>query len=159
MKEVYLTQEGLNELKTRLDYLVVEKRKEVAASLKHARELGDLSENAEYDAAKDEQSHVEAEIKDLEEKIRYAKIIEEGPSHKVTIGSTVTVQYLGEVDPDEDPIMNVRIVGTTEADFSSNKISNESPLGMALIGKKEKDSIKVVTPNGGEVKYKIIAIK
>lgn len=159
MKEVYLTQEGLEELKKRLDYLIVEKRKEVAASLQHARELGDLSENAEYDAAKEEQSHVEAEIKDLEEKIRYAVIIEEGGSHKVSIGSTVTVEFLGDVAPDEDAKMTVRIVGTTEADFASNKISNESPLGRALLGRKEKETVIVSTPNGGQVRYRINAIK
>jgi transcription elongation factor GreA len=154
MKEVYLTKEGLEELKKKLDYLIVEKRKEVAASLQHARELGDLSENAEYDAAKDEQSRVEAEIKDLEEKITNAVIIEESSNHKVSIGNTVTL-----LDTEFNETLTYRIVGTTEADFMQGKISNESPLGMALMGKKEKDIVFVPTPNGKSIKYKISSIK
>ncbi len=159
MKEVYLTKEGLEELKQRLDYLIIEKRQEVNENLKHARSLGDLSENAEYDAAKNEQAQVEAEIVEIEEKIKHHVIIESGSKHKVSIGSTVEVEYLGEIEDGEDAKMIVRIVGETEADFAEGKISNESPLGKALIGKKEKDVVKVVTPNGGEEAYKIVDIK
>lgn len=159
MKEVYLTQEGLEELKSRLDYLIVYLRDDVAKKLQHARELGDLSENAEYDAAKQEEGQVAAEIKEIEEKIKNAVIIEKSGTHKISIGNTVTVEYLGKLDEDEDATMQVTIVGETEADFSKGKISNESPLGKALIGKKEKDTIRFTTPSGGEEKYRVIAIK
>lgn len=117
MKEVYLTQEGLEELKQRLDYLIVYLRGDVAKKLQHARELGDLSENAEYDAAKQEESQVAAEIKELEERIKNAVIIEKSGTHKVSIGNTITVEYLGELDEDEDKEMTFKLVGETEADL------------------------------------------
>lgn len=158
MKEVYLTQEGLEELKSRLDYLIVYLRDDVAKKLQHARELGDLSENAEYDAAKQEEGQVAAEIKEIEEKIKNAVIIEKSGTHKISIGNTVTVEYLGDLDDDEDSRMQVTIVGETEADFAKGKISNESPLGKALIGKKEKDVVRFATAHGEE-QYKVIAIK
>ncbi len=158
MKEVYLTQEGLEELKSRLDYLIVYLRDDVAKKLQHARELGDLSENAEYDAAKQEEGQVAAEIKEIEEKIKNAVIIEKSGTHKISIGNTVTVEYMGELDDDEDSRMQVTIVGETEADFAKGKISNESPLGKALIGKKEKDVVRFTTAHGEE-RYKVIAIK
>ncbi len=158
MKEVYLTQEGLEELKSRLDYLIVYLREEVAQKLQHARELGDLSENAEYDAAKQEESQVAAEIKDLEERIKNAVIIEKSGNNKVSIGNTVTVEYLGTLDDEDDRVMSVQIVGETEADYAKNKISNESPLGKALIGRKNGAVVKVVTPVGEE-EYKIVTIK
>ncbi len=158
MKEVYLTQEGLEELKHRLDEQIVYLRTEVAKKLQHARELGDLSENAEYDAAKQEESQVAQEIKDLEERIKNAVIIEKSGTHKVSIGNTVTVEYLGEVDLDEDPVMQVQIVGETEADYAKGKISNESPLGKALIGKKSGEIAKVIALHGEE-EYKVISIK
>ncbi|MEG1528813.1 MAG: transcription elongation factor GreA [Clostridia bacterium] len=154
MKEVFITKEGLCELKERLEFLIVTRRKEVAENLQRARELGDLSENAEYDAAKDEQSRVESEIKELEEKILYAVIIEDTTNHHVSIGNTVEV-----LDVEYKEKMTYRIVGTTEANVAENKISNESPLGRALLGKKEKDIVDVGTPNGGSIKYKIISIK
>lgn len=158
MKEVYLTQEGLEELKSRLDYLIVYLRDDVAKKLQHARELGDLSENAEYDAAKQEEGQVAAEIKEIEEKIKNAVIIEKSGTHKISIGNTVTVEYMGDLDDDEDSRMQVTIVGETEADFAKGKISNESPLGKALIGKKEKDVVRFTTAHGEE-RYKVIAIK
>lgn len=158
MKEVLLTKEGLEELKERLNYLVVVKRKEVAEHLQHARSLGDLSENAEYDAAKLEQTQVEAEIGELEEKIKFAVIIEKGAKNKVSIGSTVEVKFLGELDDDEDDHMTFRIVGETEADFAKGLLSNESPLAKALLGKKEKEVVTVNAPHGEE-QYQILSIK
>ena len=155
MNEVYLTREGLEELKRRHEDLVVNRRKEVAERIKIAREFGDLSENAEYDSAKEEQSFVESEIKDLEEKIMHAVIIDDGElsKHEVSLGSTVKV-----LDVEFDEEAEFRIVGTTEADAAENRISNESPLGKALLGGKKGDVVKVPTPNGGTIEYKIIEI-
>ena len=155
MNEVYLTREGLEELKRRHEDLVVNRRKEVAERIKIAREFGDLSENAEYDAAKEEQSFVESEIKDLEEKIMHAVIIDDGElsKHEVSLGSTVKV-----LDVEFDYEAEFSIVGTTEADAAENRISNESPLGKALLGGKKGDVVKVPTPNGGTIEYKIIEI-
>ncbi len=156
MKEVLVTKAGLEELKQKLDYLMSEKRKEVAEKIKIAREFGDLSENAEYDAAKEEQSFVESEIKEIEDKILHAVIIDENEitAHDVSVGNTVTL-----LDVEFDEKLTYRIVGTTEADVSENKISNESPLGVALLGKKVGDVAKVPTPNGGFIEYKIITIE
>ncbi len=158
MKEVYLTQEGLEELKSRLDYLTIYLRQDVAEKLQHARSLGDLSENAEYDAAKQEESQVANEIKEIEERIKNAVIIEKSGTSKVSIGNTVTVEYLGEVDDEEDRVMSVQIVGETEADYARDKISNESPLGKALLGKKVGDVVKFVA-TVSEEQYKIVTIK
>ena len=158
MKEVFLTKEGLQELKDRFDYLCGVKRKEVAERIKVAREFGDLSENAEYDAAKEEQSFVESEIKDIEDKIVNAKLIEEiegcNTVDSVSIGNTVEI-----LDIEFKEKMEYRIVGTTEADAANNRISNESPLGKALMGRKKNEVVKVVTPSGASVEYKIILIK
>lgn len=156
MKEVFLTKEGLHELKDKLEFLTSVRRLECAENIKRAREFGDLSENAEYDAAKQEQGFVETEIKALEEKILHAVIIdsEDLSVHEVSLGNTVEL-----LDMEFNEKLTYRIVGTTEADVSENKISNESPLGRALIGKKKKDVVDVSTPNGSVVKYKIISIK
>lgn len=159
MKEVYLTQEGLEELKQRLDHLIVYLRGDVAKKLQHARELGDLSENAEYDAAKQEESQVAAEIKELEERIKNAVIIEKSGTHKVSIGNTITVDYLGELEEGEDREMTFQLVGETEADFAKGKLSNESPLGKALVGKKSGEVVRFTTPQGGLEEYKIVNIK
>ena len=158
MKEVYLTQEGLEELKQRLDYLIVYLREDVAKKLQHARELGDLSENAEYDAAKQEESQVASEIKDLEGRIKNAVIIEKSGTHKVSIGNTITVEYLGELADEEDRVMTGQLVGETEADFAKGKISNESLLGKALVGKKTGDVVRFATTHGDE-EYRVISIK
>ena len=155
MKEVYLTKEGLQELKEKLDYMVTVRRMECAENIKKAREFGDLSENAEYDAAKQEQGFLEAEIKELTEKLQHVVVIEDGAStHDVSIGNTVVLR---DVEFDED--VEYRIVGTTEADMVAGKISNESPLGKALMGKKAGDTVHVPTPNGTLVEYKIMTIK
>lgn len=159
MKEVYLTQEGLEELKQRLDYLIVYLRGDVAQKLQHARELGDLSENAEYDAAKQEESQVASEIKELEERIKNAVIIEKSGTHKVSIGNTVTVEYLGELGEDEERVMQFQLVGETEADFAKGKLSNESPLGKAVVGKKTGEVVRFSTAQGGVEEYKVLNIK
>ena len=159
MKEVYLTQEGLEELKQRLDYLIVYLRGDVAQKLQHARELGDLSENAEYDAAKQEESQVASEIKELEERIKNAVIIEKSGTHKVSIGNTVTVEYLGELEEDEERVMQFQLVGETEADFAKGKLSNESPLGKAVVGKKTGEVVRFSTAQGGVEEYKLLNIK
>lgn len=158
MKEVYLTQEGLDELKQRLDYLIVYLRGDVAKKLQHARELGDLSENAEYDAAKQEESQVAAEIKDLEERIKNAVVVEKSGTHKVSIGNTITVEYLGELDDEEDRVLTIKLVSETEADFTKGKISNESQLGKALVGRKSGEVVRFTTKQGVE-EYKIVNIK
>lgn len=158
MKEVYLTQEGLDELKQRLDYLIVYLRGDVAKKLQHARELGDLSENAEYDAAKQEESQVAAEIKDLEERIKNAVVVEKSGTHKVSIGNTITVEYLGELDDEDDRVMTIKLVSETEADFTKGKISNDSPLGKAIVGRKTGEVVRFTTKQGVE-EYKIVNIK
>lgn len=155
MKEVYLTKEGLQELKEKLDYMVTVRRMECAENIKKAREFGDLSENAEYDAAKQEQGFVEAEIKELTEKLQHVVIIEDGAStHDVSIGNTVVVR---DVEFNEE--VEYRIVGTTEADIMAGKISNESPLGRAILGKKAGDIVQVSAPNGAIIEYQIVTIK
>ncbi len=159
MKEYFVTKDHLEAMKERLEYLKVTGRTQAAEKIKAARELGDLSENAEYDAAKEEQGFIEQEIRELDEKILNAVIIEENAtSDTVSIGSTVTVKFIDDGVEDDEEI-EYSILGTTEADVLNNKISNESPLGKALIGKKVDEVIDVETPNGGKVQYKIVAIK
>lgn len=130
-KEVFMTESGLEEIKKELDYLKLEKRPEVITALQEARALGDLSENAEYDAARNEQAQVEAKIKELEVLIENAKIIEKVRTDIVQIGTKVKIEYVEDKDIDE-----YTIVGSKEADPFSNKISNESPIAKAIIGKK-----------------------
>ena len=142
-QETYLTEEGLNEIKKELEYLKLEKRPEVITALKEARALGDLSENAEYDAARSEQATVEAKIIELESMIEHAVIIKEVKTDKVSIGNTVKIEYVGD---DETDVYS--IVGSKEADPFNNRISNESPIAQAIIGKKVGDIAKVASPNG-----------
>ena len=150
----FLTKKGYDERVALLENLKVVRRKEVAQKLKEAREQGDLSENAEYDAAKDEQRDIEAQIAELEEILKNAEIIQDEAggkkSNKVKMESVVK---LHDVEYDED--IEYVIVGSSEADSLNNKISNESPLGAALIGKKVGDTVKVEAPVG-EIEYKII---
>ena len=153
----FLTKKGYDERVALLENLKVVRRKEVAQKLKEAREQGDLSENAEYDAAKDEQRDMEAQIAELEEILKNAEIIQDEAggkkSNKVKMESVVK---LHDVEYDED--IEYVIVGSSEADSLNNKISNESPLGAALIGKKVGDTVKVEAPVG-EIEYKIIEVK
>ncbi len=151
-KEVYLTQEGLDALKKELDVLKLEKRPEIINALKDARALGDLSENAEYDSARNEQAIVEARIKELEVMIENAKIISEVKTDKVSIGNKVTIQY-----EDEEDTEDYTIVGSKEADPFSNKISNESPIAQAILGKKKGATVTVDSPNG-KYNVRIVAI-
>lgn len=154
MEKIFLTQKGYDELQERLDYLTGQGRQDMSEKIKLAREYGDLSENAEYDAAKNEQAFMEQEIKEIAEKLRNAEIIDESnlDSKTVSIGSIVKLQ-----DMELDEKVEIKIVGSSEADIMNNKISNESPIGQALIGKKKGAVVDVNTPSG-VLKYKIISI-
>lgn len=145
MAEVILTKEGKEELEKRLEYLKLEKRKEITERIKVAREFGDLSENAEYDAAKNEQAMIEGEILEIEDKLKNAVIIkEEVKNGVVSLGSKV--DFVMADAPDE--VDTYEIVGTTEADVEAGRISNESPIGNALLGRKKGDNVSVSTPSG-----------
>ena len=153
-KKNILTYEGLKKLEDELEDLKVVKRKEVSQKIKEAREQGDLSENAEYDAAKDEQRDIEAQIVELENILKNAEIIQDNDKSKDKIKMESVVK-LHDVEYDED--IEYTIVGSSEADSLNNKISNESPLGAALIGKKVGDTVKIEAPVG-EIEYKIISV-
>lgn len=142
-EEILLTAQGYAELEEELNDLRINKRAENVQAIKEARSHGDLSENSEYDAARDEQAKIEARIQELEYKLEHATIIENKDKNVVNVGSEVTILY---VDDDEEETYN--IVGSLEADVFSNKISNESPIGAAIIGKKVGDVIPVEGPNG-----------
>ena len=150
--ETYLTEEGLKSIQEELEYLKLTKRPEVINALKEARALGDLSENAEYDAARAEQATVEAKIVELEAMIEHAVIIKEVNNGKVSIGNSVKIEYVDDGDTEE-----YSIVGSKEADPFNNKISNESPIAQAIIGKKVGDVCSVASPNG-EYQVKILEI-
>ena len=153
-KKNILTYAGLKQYEDELQNLKVFKRKEVAQKIKEAREQGDLSENAEYDAAKDEQRDIEAQIVELENILKNAEIIQDNDKSKDKIKMESVVK-LHDVEYDED--IEYTIVGSSEADSLNNKISNESPLGAALIGKKVGDTVKIEAPVG-EIEYKIISV-
>lgn len=150
----FLQKKGYEERVALLENLKVVRRKEVAQKLKEAREQGDLSENAEYDAAKDEQRDIEAQIVELENILKNAEIIQDNDKSKDKIKMESVVK-LHDVEYDED--IEYTIVGSSEADSLNNKISNESPLGAALIGKKVGDTVKIEAPVG-EIEYKIISV-
>ena len=150
---VYLTQEGLNELKKELDELINIKRPENIQAIKEARSLGDLSENAEYDAARNEQAQIEARIKQLEKMLENVSIIEDVGTDKVRIGNTVAIKYVDDDEEDE-----YKIVGSQEADPFESKISNESPIAQALFDHKVGDVVTVQSPNGS-YEVEIINIK
>lgn len=142
-KSFYISEEGLQKMKDEVRGLKTVKRKEIAERIREAKELGDLSENAEYIEAKEEQGFIEARITELEQKIKNAVVIEEGvSSDTVTIGSSFTAK---NADGDAFTFM---IVGSSEADPSQSKISNESPLGEAFLGHKAGDTVDVETPSG-----------
>lgn len=153
-KAVLLTQEGYDKLEKELNYLRTEKRAEVAERIKIALGFGDLSENSEYDEAKTAQAENEAKIADLENKIRYAKIIDESEidTKTVQVGNIVKI-YDMEFEEEE----TYTIVGSTEVDLSQNKISNESPIGAALMGAKKNQIVEVNAP-AGIIKYKVLSI-
>lgn len=156
-KVTLVTKEGLRKLTEELDYLKNVKRREVAKRIKEAISYGDLSENSEYEDAKNEQAFIEGRIIELEEKIKYARIIDERhrKTKTVEIGSKVTIQRLkkGKIEPE-----GYTIVGSTEADPINNKISNESPVGRALIGRVVGDKIRVDVPKG-DIEYEILKLE
>ena len=152
--ETLLTEEGYKKLEEELAYLKGPRKMEVADKIKQAREYGDLSENSEYDEAKNEQALLEAKIAETEEMLRNARIVEKVSTSSVGIGTTVK---LFDFEFDEEIVYH--IVGTTEIDIASGKISLESPLGKAIHGKKVNDEIEVEIPDGGVNKYKILEIK
>ena len=141
---VYLTAEGLLELEEELAHLRDVKRPEVIKALKDARALGDLSENADYDAARDEQAQIEGRILELEKMLEKAHVIEKKNTDEVNLGVTVKIEYID----DDDEIDEYRIVGSKEADPSNNKISNESPLAKAIMGRNKGEVCSVESPNG-----------
>lgn len=157
-KMTLVTKEGFEKLKEELNFLKETKRKEVAERLKEAISYGDLSENSEYEEAKNEQAFVEGRILELEEKVKYAKIIEE-KSHKggaiVTLGSKVMIQNLTSKTQAEE---EYTIVGSTEADPINHKISNVSPVGKALLDRNSGEVVKVWAP-AGVIEYKILKVK
>ncbi len=152
-KEIFLTSEGYLELEQELHYLKTTKRNEVTQTLKEARALGDLSENSEYDQAREDQANLEKRIAEIEYSLEHATVIDKNESDgKVGIGSSVELQY-----EDEDDTENYKIVGSQEADPFNNKISNESPIAAAIIGKKVGEVVEVSSPDG-VYSVKIVAI-
>ena len=153
-KEVLMTYEGLKKLEEELEYLKTIKRKEISERIKVALGYGDLSENSEYDEAKNAQAANEAKIAELENKIRYAKIIDESEidTKTVQVGNTVKI-----LDMEFNEELTYTIVGSTEVDLSQNKISNESPIGKALIGAKKNQVVEAQAP-AGTIQYKILSI-
>lgn len=144
-EEVILTKEGKEELEKRLEFLKVVKRAEITERIKTAREFGDLSENAEYDAAKNEQAMIEGEILEIENKLKYAVIIKDSAIKKGVISLGSKVDF---IDDETGELNSYEIVGTTEADVELGRISNESPIGNALLGRKAGDKVNVSVPAG-----------
>lgn len=153
-KKHILTSKGMKALEDELQDLKVVKRKEIAQKIKEAREQGDLSENAEYDAAKDEQRSIEAKIEELEKIIRNAEVIDESAFDKDTVSIGSTVKFY---DEEFDEELEYRIVGSTESDIMKGLISNESPLGKALMGSKIGQEIEVESADGIS-RYKVLEI-
>ena len=153
-KEFFLTKEGYEDIKQELDDLINVKRPANIEAIKEARALGDLSENADYDAARNEQAELEAKIKKLQAIIDNVKIISSVSNDKISVGNTVTISYVD--DPEEED--QYKIVGSQEADPFESKISNESPIAQALLGHAVGDIVSVESPNGS-YDIKIIEIK
>jgi transcription elongation factor GreA len=149
----YLTKEKFAELQKELEFLKTERRKEIAEHLEYAKKLGDLSENAEYHQAREEQAEVEDRISRLEDLLKNALLIDATSGDVVTIGTTLRIERQGD-----NKSYLYTIVGSEEADMSHGKISNRSPLGSALIGRKVGDTVEVITPKGA-MKYKVATIK
>ncbi len=155
VKKNILTYEGLKKYETELEHLKVVKRQEVAQKIKEAREQGDLSENAEYDAAKDEQRDIEARIEELEKILKNAEVVDEDEVDldKISIGCQVKI-----LDIEFNEELEYKIVGSTEANSLKGKISNESPVGKALMGHKVGDTVSVET-QAGAISYKVLEIQ
>lgn len=154
-KKNLMTYAGLTKLENELQDLKIVKRKEIAQKIREAREQGDLSENAEYDAARDEQREIEIRIEELEKLLKNVEVIDEDDieTDKIRVGCKVTVH-----DLEFDEKLELFLVGSTEANSLTNRISNESPVGTALIGKKKGDMVIVETP-AGTVEYKVLEIE
>ena len=155
MKDVLLTPEGYKQLKSELDRLKTEKRREIAERIAAAREFGEIAENAEYDDAKNEQAHLEARIALLEERLKNARVVtkKEIKSGEVSIGTKVRLR-----DVDAKETVEYFIVGSAEANPVERKLSNESPVGRAIIGRKKGETVEVAAPRG-KMKFKIMDIK
>ncbi len=153
-KEIVLTKDGMAKLREELEYLKIEKRKEVSEKIREARSFGDLSENAEYDEAKNEQAEVESRINTIVNMLKYARVIDDSEigNDTVGIGVTVVIKEVGEDDEE-----TYQIVTTTEADPINNKISKESPVGSALMGHKTGDTVSVESP-AGKIDFEIVSI-
>ena len=156
-RHVVVTREGLQKMKDELEYKETTEKMRVAEQLKVAISYGDLSENAEYDAAKEEQAIVEARIADLEATLKVARIIDDDDLSAGTVSIGMRVRILAEGD-DEDEAEEYDITGSTEADMDMNRISDESPVGAALVGHKAGDEVEVTLPNGNIIGYKILSV-
>lgn len=154
MSDIFLTQKGYEQLREELDFLKTKKRREIAQTIARARAMGDLSENAEYDAAKEAQGHLEKRIAELEDKLSRARIIENEniPTDKVYIGACVKLR-----DQDTEEESAYTLVSPAEADYTQNKLSIESPIGKALLGRKAGETVEIQVP-AGILKYRIIEI-
>ncbi len=154
-QDLMLTPEGLEELKSKIEYLSTDRRREVADRIRDAREFGDIAENSEYDDAKNEQAMLEHRIAQLEDRLAHARVIDEEVStDAVGIGTRVRLK-----DIDANETVEYHIVGSMEANPAEHKLSNESPVGKAIIGRKKGETVEVSTPRGGSLKYKILDIK
>jgi transcription elongation factor GreA len=155
-KEVILTPQGLEDLKSKIEHLSTVRRREVAERIKEAREFGDISENSEYDDAKNEQAMLEKQIAELEDRLRSATILDEEnvSTEAVGVGTIVHVK-----DQATDKSVKYRIVGSAEANPAENKLSNESPVGKALLGRKRNEIVSVPLPRGGTRELKITKIE
>jgi transcription elongation factor GreA len=155
MKDILLTKEGIEKLKGELQQLIEVDRKEIIKKIKETREYGDLSENAEYDAARNQQSMIEGRIEELEALLKKAKVIDEAKAKanhdRVAIGAKIEVSVEGDKEM-------IQLVSSAESDPSKGNISVESPLGKALVGSKVNDIVKVTIPDGGSIDYKILKI-
>ncbi|MBI2100573.1 MAG: transcription elongation factor GreA [Candidatus Vogelbacteria bacterium] len=149
----YLSQEKFNALKQELENLKIAKRREIAGRLEFAKSMGDLSENAEYQAAREEQANVEERINELESILKLSEIIADRHSPSIGIGSTFVVQKEGSNDENK-----YRIVGPEEVDLTAGQISYLSPLGASLLSKKKGDKVAIKTPTGGEITYRVIKV-
>jgi transcription elongation factor GreA len=156
VKDVILTPDGYKQLKSELDRLRTVKRREIAERIAAAREFGEIAENAEYDDAKNEQMMLEHRIAQLEERLANAKVIDvkKVDTSVVSIGSVVRLR-----DVDAKQTVEYFIVGSAEANPTEQKLSNESPVGKAIIGRKKGETVEVITPRGSKVKFKIMEIK
>lgn len=153
-KEILLTQKGYEDLKEEIEHLSMVSRAEVAERIKEAREFGDISENAEYDAAKNEQAMIEAKIAQAEQRLRNARVIDEGDVRAdiVSIGSTVEIEDLEHSETE-----TYQVVGSAEADPANRRLSNESPVGRAILGRHAGETVTVPVPKG-TARYKIVSI-